>query len=276
MATLRITTLVENTATGRDLLGAAGLSFWIETAHRAVLFDTGRGAVLCGNARKLGVRLAAADAIVLSHGHFDHTGGLVDALRMAWRPKIYTHPAAFAPKFSRRANGTGDAVGLPLLTESQVRESAELIWTESPTEVVEGLRLTGPVPRVTDFEDTGGAFFKDRSCTVPDDLADDQAALVDTPAGTVVILGCAHSGIINTLEYIRTLTAGRPIEAVIGGSHLVNADQRRMDATVAALSRLDVHRLLLCHCTGIAATARLWTEFPDRCAKCEVGAVIEF
>jgi 7,8-dihydropterin-6-yl-methyl-4-(beta-D-ribofuranosyl)aminobenzene 5'-phosphate synthase len=271
----RITVLVENTAGGQGLLAEHGLSFWIELGHKRILFDTGQGNLLIGNARRLGIRLELADAIVLSHGHYDHTGGLGDALRCVGRPKVYAHPAVLAPKFARSTDGTVRDVGISCLGPQDVRERAEFVRVEGPTEVCEGLRLTGPVPRTTDFEDTGGAFFRDKDCTEPDELIDDQAAFVETSAGTVVILGCAHAGVINTLRHVQSLTHGRAIHTVIGGMHLVNASDERMDKTVAELRRLDVQRLLPCHCTGFEAMAWLWSEFPGRCATCPVGTVVE-
>lgn len=275
MTDRRITVLVENTAGGRGLLGEHGLSFWIEVGGKSILFDTGQGNVLLGNAQRLGIRLERLDAVVLSHGHYDHTGGLGDALRAARRATVYVHQAAFSPKYSRTPDGSAREIGMPQMDEQMIRDMADLVLVDGPTEICEGLRLTGPIPHTNGFEDTGGPFFKDRACTEPDPLPDDQAAFIETLAGTVVILGCAHAGLINTLQCIQSLTNGRPIHTVIGGMHLLHASPERMERTVLQLHRMNVQRLLPCHCTGLPAIARLWNEFPGRCAACPVGTVLE-
>ena len=274
--TIRITTLVENTARGRDILAEHGLAFWIEAGPKRVLFDTGQGQVLAHNASKLGIPLQLTESIVLSHGHYDHTGGLKHALQASPTAKVYVHPAAFEPKYIRNSDGTAREIGMRFLDENKVREkSDELIWTKEPTEICPGLFVTGEIPRVTDFEDTGGAFFLDEQCQQPDPLIDDQAMFFDSPRGTVVLLGCAHSGVINTLQYIRRLTDNRPFHTIMGGMHLLSASEKRMDKTVSELRQLGVQRLLPAHCTGFAAILRLSNEFPGRCAPCSVGTVLE-
>jgi len=273
---IRITALVENTVHGPGLLAEHGLAFWIEWQGRRVLLDSGQGAVLAGNARRLGVPLREVDAVVLSHGHFDHTGGLADVLRDNRSIPVYVHPAAFRPKFARNKDGTSREIGMPPPVVKAIRQQPErIVNTEGPTAVFDGLTVTGPVPRRTGFEDTGGPFFLDRDCRQPDPLADDQSLFFETPGGTVVLLGCAHSGVINTLRYVQALTGGRPIHTVLGGMHLVGAPPQRIARTIDELRQLGVQRLGPAHCTGPAATAAVWNAFPNRCLACNVGTTIE-
>jgi len=273
---LRITTLVEDTAGGRGLLAEHGLAFWIELGARKILFDTGQGLVLTGNARQLGVDLAQAEAVIISHGHYDHTGGLSEILSLAGKRRVYAHPLALKPKYAKNADGSSREIGIPFLDEKKIGAQADLILTEGPMDIGDGLHLTGPVPRRTDFEDVGGQFFTDAACLQSDALVDDQAAFIETPAGTVVILGCAHAGVINTLDYIRELTGNRHIHTVLGGMHLLSAGPKRMAKTLTEFRRLDMQRLIPCHCTGIAALAKMWHEFPNKCAPCSVGTVLDW
>ncbi len=274
---LRITTLIENTVSRRGLLAEHGLAFWIETESKRLLFDTGQGTVLAGNARSLGIQLGHCDAIVLSHGHYDHTGGLDSVLQAAGQPRMYAHPAAFEKKYTRRSDGLIHDIGMPSLNERDVRQQVEeLILTEEPTEVCEQIYVTGEIPRMTEFEDVNGPFFLDEQGTKPDPLRDDQALFFESHDGTVVLLGCAHAGVINTLRHIQRLTDDTPIHAVVGGMHLSAASPERLDRTIDAFRRLRVDRVGPAHCTGMAATVALWGALPGRCVACPVGTVMEF
>ncbi len=270
MNVTRLTVLVENTAGRQGLLAEHGLAFWIEVNSRRILFDTGQGSVLLHNTDRLGIDLGTADAIVVSHGHYDHTGGLgaaLDATNDRSCP-VFLHDDALVAKYARNSDGTSRSIGMPEGPRSALLHSSRVRITKSPTEVCEGLWVTGPIPRRTDFEDTGGPFFRDERCLVPDDLHDDQAAFLETPGGVVVILGCAHAGIVNTLHHIRELLSGRRIHTVIGGAHLVSANVARMERTIEALRELSIERLCPLHCTGFAAAARLFQEFPGRVSTC--------
>jgi len=214
---------------------------------------------------------------VLSHGHYDHTGGLADALRGNRPNAIYAHPDAMKPKFARNKDGTSRGIGIPYPCEQAIeRRRDRLVRTEQPTPVSNGLMVTSPVPRVTEFEDTGGPFFLDPECRKPDPLVDDQAVFFDSTQGTVVLLGCAHAGVINTLSYVRELTGERPIHAVLGGMHLGGASAQRLKRTIDELREMHIDCLGPAHCTGRAATAALWDVLPDQCIPCHVGTQVEF
>jgi 7,8-dihydropterin-6-yl-methyl-4-(beta-D-ribofuranosyl)aminobenzene 5'-phosphate synthase len=274
---VRITVLVENTAQGSGLLAEHGLAYWIEYGGRRVLFDTGQGGVIAGNAYRLGIPLYEVDEVVLSHGHYDHTGGLVHVLREDRPASVYAHPAALEPKYARNSDGTSRDIGMPYVSEQRLRKRKKRwVASEGPTEVLNGLTVTGPVPRRTDFEDTGGPFFLDARCERPDPLVDDQSLFFDTPAGIVLLLGCAHAGIINTLRYVRELTGARPIHAVLGGMHLQGASAERIRRTIEELRRFRLALVAPAHCTGFAATVGLHGALPGHCVPIHVGSTMEF
>lgn len=273
---IRVTVLVENTAQGEGLLAEHGLAYWIESGDRRVLFDTGQGAVLEHNAAKLKIPLDQADAVVLSHGHYDHTGGLAHVLRKTHCP-VYLHPAALAKKYSCAEKKPAREIGMPEAAQAAAREQdSPLFFTERPTEIVPGLMVTGPVPRVRGYEDTGGPFFLDPQGRQPDPLADDQSLFFSSSRGTVVLLGCAHAGVVNTLYYIQQLVGDQPIHVVLGGMHLGRASRERMTQTIDAFRQLGIARLGPAHCTGLAATTELWNALPGKCFACNVGTVLEF
>ncbi len=276
MSAFRITVLVENTAQWRGLLGEHGLALWIEVGTKRILFDTGQTELVRRNARALNIDPPAAESIVLSHGHYDHTGGLATVQGQTGRINVYLHPHALAEKYAENLDGTVRDVGMPGESRDALDACGTPIFTEHPVNVCGGFWCTGPVPRTTDYEDTGGAFFTDTQCRRPDHLVDDQAAVMDTHDGVVAVLGCAHAGLINTLRYVKELFPGRPIHTVIGGTHLTAADESRMRKTVEALREFDVQYLYPLHCTGFTAAARLWREFPDRVFPCPVATSLEF
>jgi len=276
---IRVTVVVENTAGGGNTRGEHGLAFWIEAGSSRVLFDTGQTPeVLLHNAECLGIALESADAVVLSHGHFDHTGGLGEVMKRTGGIPLFLHRGGFIQRFSRKEDGSIHEIGAPPPLDESFLEAhvSALTWTDAPVAVTDTIRVTGGVPRATDFEDTGGDFFLDSDCKTPDPIEDDQAVFFDTLLGTVVLLGCGHAGVVNTLRHVRELTDGRPIHAVIGGMHLVAASKRRMDRTVGALREMNMGVIAPLHCTGARAQARLASEFPGSWEPCHVGSRFKF
>ena len=267
-----ITALAENSVHRTGLLAEHGAAFLLETDGLRVLFDSGQGKVLFNNAGELGVSLERLDAVVISHGHYDHTGALSDVLHLPGSPMVYLHPDAVGPKYSRQDAPPHRRIGMP---DSCLRalEDAEdrVVWTRSRTPVGPGVFVTGSIPRTNDFEDTGGPFCRDEACRQADDLVDDQALVIDSPAGLVVLLGCAHAGVVNTLKYVLSLTGRTRVHAVIGGMHLLRASAQRIEATAAALVEFGVRAIAPCHCTGFEATSYFRHRFGERCIQCSVG-----
>jgi 7,8-dihydropterin-6-yl-methyl-4-(beta-D-ribofuranosyl)aminobenzene 5'-phosphate synthase len=267
----QLTILSENTARGAGLLGEHGLAYWLDTGTHRVLFDTGQGMALENNAAKLGIDLGRADAIVLSHGHYDHVSGLPAALKAAPAAALWFHPAATERKFIGGADGQARRISTDFMEHGEFGQSRAVNRVTEPTEIVPGVWLTGEVPRTNDFEDVGGPFFLDESLEQPDPIADDMALYLSGSDGLSVIFGCAHAGGINTLEHIFQQTGKLPVHTLIGGLHLAAASPVRMDRTVAALRALTPQRMGFCHCTGTRAIHRLWNEFPQACLEAHAG-----
>jgi 7,8-dihydropterin-6-yl-methyl-4-(beta-D-ribofuranosyl)aminobenzene 5'-phosphate synthase len=271
---INITILIENTTHKASLKTEHGLSFWIEYGEKKVLFDTGQTESILYNAKILHIDLAKTDAILLSHGHYDHTGGLPAVLGIASKAKIYLHPAATEPKFSQKVSQV-KYIGMPDSAKKAIQDR-HIIWTSAPAQIFAGVSLTGQVLRLNDYEDVGGAFFADEDCQKSDELLDDQALFIESSKGLVVVLGCAHSGVVNTLDYISSLTGRNSIYAVIGGMHLLHANHKRIANTINAFQKYEVQKIVPLHCTGRKATMNLKNAFGNRCSFLSTGGQIIF
>jgi 7,8-dihydropterin-6-yl-methyl-4-(beta-D-ribofuranosyl)aminobenzene 5'-phosphate synthase len=261
---IKITTLSENTAQV-GCLAEWGLSMLVEVDGQKVLFDTSTSISAVYNAQLMGVDLSTVDRIVLSHGHFDHTGGLYEVLRRAGKKEIIAHPAVWGRKYGRMEGGPERYVGIPFAREALEVMGASFVLSAEPVKLSDHMMTTGEIPMVNDYEVLETYLLvKEGEELKQDSLIDDLALIIDTEFGLVVILGCGHHGIVNTLQHARKLTGKELIYAAIGGTHLVDASKERLEKTVAALKEMGVQYLGVSHCTGFASSAYLAREFGDR------------
>lgn len=256
---VRITTLCENSVADIAYLGEWGLSLHlIINGGPNILFDTGEGRTLIPNADAAGIDLGAVETICLSHGHSDHTGGLLSALqriRQA-RPQrdhvdIHCHPFALEEQYVKHTD-TYFYRGLPHNIEELRRLGAEFHTSSEPFWLGEDIVLSGEVPLTTDFETPSDiCYLKVSGEYEPSPVLDDQALFLRTNKGLVVLSGCAHRGIINTILHAKEVTGEDRIYTVVGGTHLLNTSRRQQEQTANWLEKFNAHKIGVSHCTGL-------------------------
>lgn len=275
IAELKITVLADNYVAAPGLAAEHGLCFLIEADGRRILFDTGQGKALSMNLAVLGISLHPLDALVLSHGHYDHTGGLCAAAEETVPGRVYFHPSAVEPKFARRDRLPFRSIGIPPRS-LEVLETwrNRVVWTRTATEVVPGVWCTGEIPRYREEPEEEQAFYLDGAGETPDPLVDDQALFAETKRGLVIVSGCAHAGVANTVDHVCRLTGRDRIHALAGGLHLSKASHRRLEETGNALGRRNFECLAPCHCTGMQAQAYLRCRFHSLVRDLSVGSTL--
>jgi 7,8-dihydropterin-6-yl-methyl-4-(beta-D-ribofuranosyl)aminobenzene 5'-phosphate synthase len=227
--------------------------------------DTGLSFSVVHNAQLMEVDLSTIDRIVLSHSHADHTGGLREVLKIKGKVEVIAHPDVWASKYTRRDGQKEEQyIGIPFSREELESLGARFNLTREPVYISESIMTTGEIPMVSGYEEVeNNLFIKKGDALYQDQLADDLALLIDTDFGLVVILGCAHRGIVNTLRRAQSLTGKELVYAAIGGTHLFRASEERIGQTIADLKQMGIQKLGVSHCTGFRASARLAQEFED-------------
>jgi len=270
---IRITTLSENTAGRMGLLAEWGLSILVEADGLKILLDTGYNISVVHNASLLGIDLSTIDKIVLSHGHCDHTGGLHQILlsRIGKGVEVIAHPDIWAPKFfvspyyaRRLEEGSYNYVGMLHQQEELEDLGASFNLTKDPVWITENMVTTGEIPMVTEHEKIDlGLYVREERKFHPDPLWDDRALVIKTELGLVIVFGCGHRGLINTIYYAQELTGVEAIHTVIGGLHLCAASKEQLEFDISKLKEFGTKKIGASHCTGMPAAMRLAQEFGD-------------
>jgi 7,8-dihydropterin-6-yl-methyl-4-(beta-D-ribofuranosyl)aminobenzene 5'-phosphate synthase len=255
---MELTVLVDNnTLIDRYFLGEPGVSYLLETGGKRVLFDVGYSDAFLTNARKLSIDLRDVDYVVLSHGHMDHTWGLVPLVRLytealieqlpVKKPTLVTHPLTL----SARRLGNLPEIG-SLLTEEKLSGFFHLQLSREPVWLTERLVFLGEIERSNDFEarEPIGKILEE-GVEKDDFLLDDSALAYKSPDGLVVITGCSHAGICNIVEQARKVCGDRRVVDIIGGLHLLNPPAEQLEGTLAYMESLRPHEVHACHCTDL-------------------------
>ena len=264
---LKITTLSENTADNLGLLAEWGLSILVETGETKILLDTGQTTSVTHNAKALGIDLRKVDKIVLSHGHSDHTGGLMNVLKiMGKKVEIVAHPDVVDAKYSGKQEDKRENVAMPFQLQELEKLGAQFKLSKKPVKLSADIITTGEVPMLTDFEGMPADrfFVKEEGKWQADGLNDDLALIINTKPGLIVVLGCSHHGMINTLYHAQKITGRKEIRMVIGGCHLINSPLERVYRTIDALEALNVQKIGVSHCTGLESSAIMAQALGDR------------
>ncbi|GBE14537.1 MAG TPA: MBL fold metallo-hydrolase [Proteobacteria bacterium] len=274
----RVTVLCENSAVRpMGIIGEHGFAALIERGDEKVLFDTGQGYALLHNARIMGFDLAGVNKVALSHGHYDHTGGLAELLKAGGERDIYAHPGIFVSRYWKGPDGSMKPIGIPFNRDYLEGLGARFRLDKMAQEVADGISTTGEIDRVTPFEggDTS-MFLSPEPGGEVDPLPDDLSLVVEGEAGLIVLLGCAHAGLVNILKHVEKMRPGKKIHAVLGGTHLGFSSEEQMAGTIEAMKGMGVEKVGASHCTGLAGSCRLREAVGDeKFFFAGAGAVLE-
>ncbi len=276
---LRFTVLCENVVANLRGIGEHGFAVFVETETGTYLFDTGVGIGILRNSLTFSRDLRSVQKILLSHGHYDHTGGLKDVLSVTGPIEVHGHPAIFDEKYALEHAGedmTVRFIGMPERRESLEASGADFHLGSGFRDIAKGVYLTGEIPRLSSFErgDKRLAVKRGEVYDV-DTVPDDGALVISTEMGLVVLLGCAHAGMVNTLEHVRRNLPGAPLHAVIGGTHWGILPEDAVELSIKAIADMEVGTVGVCHCTGIAYAAKLIRAVGERGFYASVGTVFE-
>jgi len=273
--------LCENTAgVPLRVIGEHGLSILIERGEDALLFDTGQGVGLVSNASYLGKDLSKAGCIALSHGHYDHTGGLGACLDQTPTARVFGHPDLFTERFALMGEGQEERalyIGIPFSREDLEKKGAAIDLSSAFQEILPGIFSTGEIPRPPGWKSWDQRpVIKDGQGWKPDPFRDDLSLLVETSKGPVLVLGCGHAGLEHILARLGEVTGLDRLHAVIGGTHLGQAGRPEWEYASGLLEQWRVEKVAVSHCTGFFAASFLASRLGERVVHAPAGSVFEF
>jgi 7,8-dihydropterin-6-yl-methyl-4-(beta-D-ribofuranosyl)aminobenzene 5'-phosphate synthase len=275
---VKITVAMENSVPPRErrpFRAEHGLAMLIECEGQRILFDTGQSGEVVRNLSLLSVHPSQLDAVVLSHGHSDHAGGLAAVLTHAGKSlPIYAHPAIFSERYSSR-DGVAHSAGLPFSREHLESLGAVFYLSQQPQNITRALTTSGTIPRLTEFEHVStDLVIPSENGVTPDPLSDDLSLFYYEAGNLVVILGCAHAGMVNIIRYGMQQTGASRLIGMIGGTHLGPADSRQIAESLSSLEGYHPEWVMANHCTGFSIMAELAQRFGSRFKPAAIGVSV--
>jgi len=274
---LRITILCENSVVVPfGVVGEHGFAAFVETGNGNFLFDTGQGKGILSNSVILDKDLRSIKYLFISHGHYDHTLGIPQVLSMKTPLDVYAHPDIFLDRFWIKEGLPPKFIGIPFKKNYLESLGANFKFIKDFCEIEKNVFASGEIPMKTSFEkiDKDMKVLKE-GIFVQDELKDDFSMAIDTSKGLVILLGCAHAGLVNILNHFIEKTGKDRIYSVIGGTHLGFASEEQMNNTLKILDKYNIEKLGVSHCTGLANSAKLFGILKERFFFASVGAVME-
>jgi 7,8-dihydropterin-6-yl-methyl-4-(beta-D-ribofuranosyl)aminobenzene 5'-phosphate synthase len=271
LSQLNLTVLSENRVVDPNLIAEQGLSILIDTPHEKILFDTGQTEAFLKNAKQLNINMSTIRKVILSHGHYDHTGGLSSLLQETTPLEVFCHPNLFNKKFNL-INGEKLDIGVRWEKADLEDLGARFILKTHPKEILPHIWISGEIPRLTEYEYIAETYQEQiLESFIHDEIHDDMVLIIHTKRGLVILLGCGHAGPINSIKHAMRITGENKIHAIIGGMHLHRAPDEKIARIVENLIHLQPDYIVPLHCCGFRAINRLFDFFKDRILLYNVG-----
>ena len=272
---MEISILIDNYVECLGLKAEHGLSMIIEEEGHKILFDCGQSNQIINNAKKLDLRLDALNQIVLSHGHYDHTGGLLAVLELNKNIDVYGHPDIFNKKYSRKKQQK--YIGIQEERELYEKKGANFILSCESIKLAKNIYTTGQILRENSFEKVDESFIEMKGDEYrKDEILDDLSLIIERNEGIILILGCTHSGIVNTLKHVVDMTGRDNFLLIIGGMHLAGKERHYVEKTLEEINRYKINCLVPIHCSGIANLPLFEKYFGDKLIYGSTGKVFKF
>jgi 7,8-dihydropterin-6-yl-methyl-4-(beta-D-ribofuranosyl)aminobenzene 5'-phosphate synthase len=273
MAGFTLTLLLDNRCARAGLASEWGLAWSLETDQGTWLWDAGASRAFLDNARALGLEPAAALGLLLSHGHYDHTGGIAALAAAGYSNPVLAHPEVTTRRWSLKPGSEPRYIGMEPDQLDVLQGLMEPV--KSHAEPVPGLHFLTSIPRASGRFQAVEGFYADTHGREPDPVPDDAFLALDTEAGWVVVLGCCHAGLANSLDWLAKQLGVTRVACVAGGLHLHRAGPKALEETAEVLEAFGVDFVFPCHCTGEAAAAWLGDRLPGRVRPAGSGLVLD-